>query len=294
MCDPPDIVCNRSTMQCVVGCILDPDLCYGGWICAYSTGHCCDPHDPGCLPPADGGAGCSADTDCAGSPGTVCEVGACVPGCAQAGCAMPMVCLPSGHCGPPGNACARDADCDAGSICVGGTCSVAPNGGATTCAGGTVVRTTCNQLSSVSQWRFCVGAAGPAACPYCVDGSCYRPGICSLDTECHTGTRCTNGLCSPASPACPSTVAAADIQAGGFASGHELCVHEIVESGVTDYNGDTVLKLGPTGLYGIVSPLYQSTLAPVTVGQPATLHGTVRWNAWRTRWELHPIDWIGP
>jgi hypothetical protein len=118
--------------------------------------------------------------------------------------------------------------------------------------------------------------------------------VCSTAADCHTGTGCTGGLCVPTAPACPSTIDAASVRAGGFASGHELCVHDVVESATVDYNGDVLLKIGTTGLEAIVPPLYQSILSAPTVGQAATLHGTVRWNAWRTRWELHPVDWIGP
>src|SRR5579871_174995 len=176
-CDPPDLVCKKSTMTCVPGCNLDPAVCYGGWICNFSTGRCCDPSYPDCRQPMP--SGCNVDGDCASKPGTVCEASVCVPSCAMGGCVAPMVCMGDGHCGPVG-ACARDIDCDAGSYCTqAGACAVLPEAGAEPCDGGDSVSVTCNEKTSASTFKQCIGAPGAADCPWCIDGSCYRPGLCA-------------------------------------------------------------------------------------------------------------------
>jgi hypothetical protein len=292
-CDWPVFVCKRATMLCVAGCDLDPSTCYGGWICNFSTGRCCDPDAPDCRGAPDGGAGCNSDDDCASRPGTVCLVGACVPDCTQSGCDPPLSCTTSGHCGPPGGGCARDSDCDAGSYCAPtGACVVLASGGPVACAGGTVVRDDCDPLRTAAGWRSCVGAPGPPSCPYCSEGSCYHPRLCDGDADCHLGDTCTGGLCQAAAPQCPVVVAAQSVVAGGFAAGREVCVHDTVADGSTSYDGSAVLHLGASRLTAILPPLYLAAgLATPPVSDTITLHGVVRWDQWRTHWELYPVDW---
>lgn len=295
-CDPPAIVCDPSVGHCVNGCNIDPSQCTGGSICDSSQGHCCDPGQPSCHGRVDAGAGCNGDNDCAAQPGTVCSGGACVLGCAQTGCTLPMTCQPSGHCAPTGM-CARDADCDVASYCTAaGMCLVLPNGGATPCAGGAIDRTGCNELGSVSEWQKCVGPPGPATCPYCVEGSCLHPGVCAAASDCHAGTTCSAGLCSPTAPQCPSTVPASKVLGGAFAAGRLVCVRDYVSYVSTDsYDRDFTIRMGTGELYGEITPLYQT----IGVGRPSqgstvTVHGAVRWNDWYHRWELRPIDWWAP
>jgi hypothetical protein len=286
-CDPPDLICNKSSSKCAPGCNLDPDTCYGGWICNFGNGRCCDPDGPNCTPASV--AGCSSDGDCAAKPGTVCLLGACEPDCAQSGCTQPMVCGANGHCGPNG-ACARDADCDLGSYCdSNGSCTVAPVGGAAGCAGGTAVSNACNEKTTPATFRTCVGAAGPASCPYCVDGSCFHPGVCAGAADCHRGDSCSGGLCFATQADCPSTVSAASVIAGMYGAGKELCVHDVVQSAFTGYLGDEVLSLG--GMTAVISPVYlgAGVKAPA-VNATITAHGTVRWDQGRQKWELHPVD----
>jgi hypothetical protein len=85
---------------------------------------------------------------------------------------------------------------------------------------------------------------------------------------------------------------AQDVVAGGYAAGHEVCIHDTVASASTSYDGAAVLHLGASDLTAIVPALYQAAgITPPPVGRAVTLHGIVRWDQWRTHWELLPVDW---
>ncbi len=291
-CAPPDLVCKPS-MTCAAGCGLDPSACAAGWTCDVKSGHCCDPSQGACAPAPDGG-GCDDDPDCAAMPGTICQAGACVPSCKTAGCAAPLACGADGHCAPA-SGCTRDDECDPGSSCTpAGACVVLPNGGRTDCAGGVIVETTCNQKSTAATFTACVKKSGPAACPYCSEGSCYRPGLCASAADCHRGDACTGGLCHPIAPQCPSTVSAASVVAGQWAAGREVCVRDAVGSGSDAYNGDVFLRLGAANLPVTLTPLYLGAgLQRPTVGATIVVRGVVRWDDWHGRFELDPVQWWG-
>jgi hypothetical protein len=291
-CEPPDVICKTASKQCVAGCDLDPTVCYGGWICDYATGRCCDPKYPDCRVPA--GGGCNSDGDCAPKPDTVCMAGTCAPGCAQSGCTAPMLCAPTGHCGPAGGVCARDADCDGASACShAGSCVVLADGGAIGCAGGTQVYSSCNQPGSPSTWASCVGAPGPPGCPYCFEGSCFHAGLCSTPNDCHGGDDCVAGLCRPSAPECPTIVTAAEIVGGGFAAGHEVCVQGRVSAASDELDGNVLVHLGSSpGVYAeITAPYLAAGVSRPSVGDTITVHGTVRWDQSHSQWEILPIDW---
>jgi hypothetical protein len=239
---------------------------------------------------------CNTDSECAGWPANICSGGACVPGCTQSGCATPLVCQSAtGHCAVA--SCATDADCDAGSYCSqAGMCLVLAFAGPIACAGGTQVPYRCATKTSPSDFVACAGPPGPVGCPYCLDGSCYHPGLCSSANDCHRGDQCLNGLCVVQAPQCPQTVALADVVAGKIAAGKEVCVSGTVEALRTGYDGMNEIKLDTSPyLFVDVSPLYQSAgVALPQVGQKVTLHGTVRWDAGHNDRELLPVDWFAP
>jgi hypothetical protein len=290
-CGPPDFVCKSSTHTCAAGCTIDPSVCFNGWLCHVAAGRCCAPTDVDCYQPAAAPPPCLGDGDCAGQAGTVCARGACLPGCAQTGCAAPLGCAASGHCAPSGG-CARDADCDAASYCApNGTCVVLGDGGPSPCRGGAVVSESCNPRTTGPDLIACAGAAGPAACPFCFDGSCYHPGLCASASDCHAGDACTGGLCRAIAPACPTVIEPDLVLAGAFAAGREVCVHGAVSDAFDAGDGDAVFHVGTAALAATITPLYLSVgVAHPAVGAMVTVHGTVRWDNQRQRWELLPVD----
>ena len=108
-CAPPSTVCEGE--RCVPGCDQPrtPLVCGPDEVCRRGSGRC------GAAPPP----GCSTDADCA-PPRTVCEGGACVAGCLDAGCPDDETCgALTGRCEPPAlgelsDACSDDADCRSG------------------------------------------------------------------------------------------------------------------------------------------------------------------------------------
>jgi hypothetical protein len=241
---------------------------------------------------------CNSDAECPNAPANICSGGFCVPGCGSGGlCAAPLVCNPaSGHCEPPsGSGCARDTDCDPGSYCSqSGACTVSPYGGPTNCEGGTAVSYTCASKTTPATFASCVGAPGPVGCPYCIDSSCMHPGLCTTSNDCHAGDGCISGLCHVLDPPCPPSaiVALADVVAGKYAAGKEVCVQGTVSLTRTGYDGELEIKLNSSPyLYVDVEPMYGITLP--MAGQNVTVHGTVRWDAGHQDRELLPVDWIG-
>jgi hypothetical protein len=290
-CDPPDLVCRASTRTCVAGCTVS-DSCTEGFDCDPVTGHCCS----GCAGRPDAGQGCNSDFECVGAPANICSGGACVPGCTQTGCTSPLACDPSsGHCMVA--RCSRDSDCDDGSYCTQSSrCAVLAYGGKIDCAGGAVVWYRCAIKTTPAEMAACTGPPGPVGCPYCIDHSCYHPGLCAGDSDCHGGDSCVDGLCRVDEPACPTIVPIADVVAGRFAAGKEVCVRGKVSQVRSGYDGMNEVKLDASPfLYVDVSPLYLA--AGVTlpaVGQTVTAHGTVRWDASHDDYELLPVDFFGP
>ncbi|HEY7954574.1 MAG TPA: hypothetical protein VII38_04740 [Polyangia bacterium] len=293
-CEPPASVCASAAHVCVAGCTLSP--CAGGEVCNPATGRCCDPNDPTCPRPRDGGAECNSDSECPGAPANICSAGACVPGCAATGCTQPLTCdAPTGHCST--EMCARDLDCDPGSYCTQASrCAVLAYGGAIACAGGAVVYYHCAQESAPAAFASCVGAPGPGGCPYCIDGSCFHPGLCTDDNGCHRGDTCVSGLCVVSAPPCPSLVTIDQITDGVFAAGKEVCVRGKVTSLRSGSDGMNEIRLGDSPfLFVDVSPLYlQAGVALPKLDQTVTVHGTVRWDAGHNDRELLPVDFIGP
>jgi hypothetical protein len=293
-CDPPDIVCRVATKSCVAGCTLS-GLCAAGQLCDPKGGHCCDVGAPGCEAPDGGAPACNGDPDC-GAPNPVCVGGHCVTSCTTSGCAPPLSCdALSGHCRTLG--CARDADCDSGSFCdQTGACEVLPYGGPSACAGGRVVSYTCATQESPAAWRSCTGAPGAAGCPYCIDGSCFRPGLCQAASDCHRGDDCVAGLCRVSAPECPVVVPLSQVAGGMLAAGKEVCVHDRVAAVRSGYDGIIEIKLGAVPyLFVDVPIMYRDAGVQVpTPGVTVTVHGTVRWDAGHADWELLPVDFVGP
>jgi hypothetical protein len=295
MCDPPAAVCNRSTHTCVAGCTLHG--CDNGLRCNDNDGHCCDPASPDCPAEPDGGAECNGDSECPGTPANICSGGACVPGCAATGCSAPLACdQSSGHCAT--TACARDLDCDPGSYCTQAqTCVVLAFGGKIACAGGTKVSFDCEEKTTPADFRACAGAPGPSGCPYCIDGSCFHPGLCSTQADCHRGNGCINGLCRVQAPECPTVVSLAEIFAGTFAAGKEVCVRDVVTSLRQGSDGTNEIRLGTTPyLFVDVTDMHKAAGVRIpNLDETVTVHGTVRWDSGHNDRELLPVDWVsGP
>ncbi len=293
MCDPPASVCAASTHTCVVGCTLGP--CADGLACQPQTGHCCDPSQPNCARPPDGGVGCNSDSECPNAPATICSAGACVPGCATSGCTAPLSCAASGHCQTV--TCARDDDCDPGSYCAQtGGCTVLAFGGQIECAGGTKVPYRCSSKMTAGDFTACVGAAGPSGCPYCIDDSCFHPGLCQDASQCHRGDDCIGGLCTVQPAQCEELVQLADVVKGRYAAGKEVCVRDQVTSQRTGYDGMLEIKLGTSPyLFVDVAPMYAAAGVRIpSVGEVVTVHGVVRWDAGHYDRELLPVDWVSP
>jgi hypothetical protein len=290
-CDPPELVCRPSTHTCVAGCTLSG--CAPGHRCVAATGRCCDASAADCPAPTDMAGVCNIDFECVGAPANICSAGMCVPGCAQTGCTAPLTCTPSGHCALA--ACRTDADCDPGSYCAqSATCTVLSFAGKISCAGGTPVSFQCAQAATPAEFTACAGLPGPGGCPYCIDGSCFHPGFCQTVNDCHRGDECIAGLCRVATPECPQVVTIADINAGHYGAGKDVCVTGKV-SFVRNpgYDGMVEIKIGTTPfLYVDETPLYGLRIP--AMGETVTVHGTVRWDAGHNDYELLPIDWISP
>jgi hypothetical protein len=187
-------------------------------------------------------------------------------------------------------------DCDPGSYCTqSGTCSVLAFGGAIRCAGGSNVYYSCAIKTTPSQFASCAGSPGPGGCPYCIEGSCFHPGLCASANDCHRADACVGGLCRVQPSECPSTVSISQINAGTFAAGKEVCVHDIVTNVQSGYDGNKEVRLGNSPyLYLEVEPMYESAgVAVPAVGQAVTVHGTVRWDSGHEDRELLPVDWFG-
>jgi hypothetical protein len=292
-CDPPDLVCRTSTNTCVAGC-TSSDTCAEGFRCDPSSGHCCD--GPSCPDRPDAAEGCNSDFECVGAPALICSGGACVPGCGQTGCAAPLQCDPtSGHC--ERSRCARDADCDDGSACTQASrCEVLAFAGQIECAGGAVVYYRCAIKETPADLVACAGAPGPVGCPYCIDHSCFHPGVCARDGDCHGGDSCVDGLCRVEEPPCPTIVPIADVVNGRFAAGKEVCVRGKVTQVRAGYDGMNEVRLDSSPfLYVDVPPMYVSAgVALPSLGAMVTVHGTVRWDASHDDYELLPVDFIAP
>ena len=294
-CEPPTLVCNKSG-TCVAGCDENPAICTGGLVCKTTTGHCCDPGQAGCTstPPM----GCIDDLACKSQPGTVCSGGVCHAGCSTSGCAAPLMCSSADRCWPA--TCARDDDCGHDSYCAdngtSGVCKALTSSGASTCPAGVAsISSTCNESHTVDTFTDCAGKISTVpGCPWCVQGACYEPGLCKLAADCHNEDGCVSGLCRPEQPVCPTFVPAADVLAGKFSAGHELCVKDSVASVFTSSDGDIVIALGSVKLAVEITPQYAgASKLTFTVGETLTVHGPVRWNQWRTRWEIRPVDYAG-
>ena len=82
-------------------------------------------------------------------------------------------------------------------------------------------------------------------------------------------------------PTCTTVAAIADVLAGKYAAGNELCISSVVKSVSTGYDGMTELRINesPTR-YVDVEKMYQNAGVVVPMlGQTVTLRGTVRWDA---------------
>ena len=293
-CDAPEVVCNAATSTCAASCVLT-GTCPTGLACDRSSGRCCDPDEHGCRATGDAPHGCQDDDDC-GAPAHVCQANECVPGCATTACSGALSCDPaSGHCSP--SACQRDSDCDDSSTCTQlHTCVPLKLRGYGSCSGGSKVDFSCAAKSSAASFVGCSGAGGPATCPYCIDDSCFAPGLCSTSADCSAGLGCSAGLCVAQAPQCPTLVELTDVVNGRYHAGKAICVRAKVTSVRSGYDGAVEVRLGTSPyLYVDVLEMYEQAGVKVpTVGDTVTVHGTLRWDEDHGDRELLPVDWIGP
>ncbi|MDF1563564.1 MAG: hypothetical protein P1V51_11000 [Deltaproteobacteria bacterium] len=191
--------CEALTGKCVstTGCTSDA-ACGSLERCDLATGTCI------------GDPGCTRDLDCS-PPQTICEGGACVPGCAQSGCSGTDTCEAStGRCQPVGG-CSTDAQCSPPArICEGGAC--VPGCGDTGCSTGwTCLAATgrCESDGSCTSDAECGAPARICHSGSCIDGC--TPGGCGTEWSCNTSTgRCESGTggcisdanCSPPAAIC--------------------------------------------------------------------------------------------
>jgi hypothetical protein len=249
---------------------------------------------------------CNSDSECPGAPANICSAGHCLPGCAAGGaCPAGLVCdVDSGHCRTPAPTCARDTDCDPGSYCTqSGQCLVLAYGGSGNCPDGvTAVLYACATKETAADFAACVGSAGPFGCPYCIDNSCFHPGLCASGADCHAGDACIGGLCvvqpssSPSAPTpCPSVVDIGDVIKGVYAAGKEVCVRGTVMQMRSGLDGEYEIRLGQLPfVYVDVEPMYvHGGVVLPKLGATVTVHGVVRWDAGHADRELLPVDWIG-
>lgn len=163
------------------------------------------------------------------------------------------------------------------------------------CAGGTKVDYTCAMAKSAASFAACTDDAGPSSCPFCIDDSCFAPGLCATSADCSAGLACTNGLCVPQSPQCPTTVELEDVVKGRYAAGKVVCVRAKVTSVRSGYDGVIELRLGTSPyLYADVLEMHRNAGVKIpTVGDLVTVQGIVRWDYGHGDRELLPVDWIG-
>lgn len=292
-CDAPDVVCNAATSSCAASCVLTGS-CPKGLSCDRAHGRCCDPDDSSCQASRVPTVGCRDDDDC-GAPAQICQANACMAGCTSTSCAAPLACdVATGHCAPA--ACARDSDCDDASTCTQGhVCVPLQQRGYSDCAGGKKVDYTCAIAESATSFSACAGDRGPPTCPYCIDDSCFQPGLCSTADDCGAGLDCVGGLCLARAPQCPVVVALVDVVNGRFAVGKAVCVRAKVTSVRSGYDGAIEVRIGTSPyLYVDVLQMYRRAGVKVpTVGDTVTVHGAVRWDDDHGDRELLPVDWIG-
>jgi hypothetical protein len=164
------------------------------------------------------------------------------------------------------------------------------------CAGGRALSYRCASEEIPAALMSCAGDAGPAGCPYCLDGSCFDAGLCAASSDCHREASCQLGLCRGDAGACASEVTVASVIAGLYGAGKQVCVSGRVKSIRSGYDGMIELKIESGAfLFADLPQMYR--LAGVTepsVGAQVRVHGTVRWDASHGDWELSPVDWIGP
>jgi hypothetical protein len=187
----------------------------------------------------------------------------------------------------------HDIDCDPGSYCTQqDRCAVLGFGGPVACAAtAPSVSARCAASKDAASFLACVGDGGPSGCPYCLGSSCYEPGTCEGDNDCHAGAHCETGLCRTDASGCPSVVSIADVFHGVFSAGKQVCVTGRVEQVRSGYDGLIEIKLDQSPyLYVDVPPMY--ALSIPSVGQTITVHGTVRWDASHNDRELCPVDFI--
>ncbi len=218
------VTCVGGGQQCDTG---HPGICAAGVTQCTASGTTCQQISQA------GTEKCNAvDDDCNGQTdegdicptGLVCDKGTCVTNCQQGEfqCPSGLVCSANGHCVDP--AC-KDVTCDAGKVCIGGTCKGACDGvvcpyqqvcraGACVdpCAGVTcgsnqvcdtgicVNRCDCLPCAAnkacVSSTGVCIAAACAgvtcAAGKHCEAGSCV--GSCT-GVVCPSGQACDSGQC---------------------------------------------------------------------------------------------------
>lgn len=192
-------ICEGTT--CVPGCASagSPLTCAAATeMCNATTGRC----EPVVAPM------CQMDAEC-GAPRQVCESGACVAGCAEAGapaCGAGTQCdAATGRCAapPPPPPCADDAACGSpAGICEQGACAPGCNSvGGASCGAGTVCNTNtgrCQQVAGpCTMDAQCMAPLSVCEGGQCV-GGCGQPGgiQCSGSTACNAAT----GRCDPVAP----------------------------------------------------------------------------------------------
>ncbi len=248
--------CNTLTQVCIDGsrtCVDDTTCAAIGQLCEPTTQQCVDCYEPShCTAPTmcianqcqDPSGGCVLDTDC-NPPGTVCEGGACVPGCSDPRtpipCGLGTVCnTTNGRCEAGNVTCQDDNECSPpNTVCESGQCipgcgqvgGLQCTGGAT-CNPGTGRCETSNTCTDDTE---CAAPATICEAGVCVSG-CGQPGglACNAGTVCDTNTgRCvtvsgpcgSDAECGPPTTVCESGQCIGGCgQVGGIqCSGNTVC-----------------------------------------------------------------------
>ncbi len=309
-CNAPSSICESGA--CVSGC-ANGGACYSGWSCDENTGYCSAPVFDGGTS-ADAGVACRSDVDC-GPPDLICLHGTCALGCTKNDslCDSGWSCdVGSGHCHPPaidggsdgstdggfgdaGMRCTSDQQC-APDVCVQGAC--VPSAGSA-CA----QDMDCTATQACTRAGVCVAVPldktcgeRDAGCPTgltCKDDVCFNGGFCVADADCPASQSCQGGLCFP-TISC-SAAAVADILAGHYSSGREVCISGHIVSAFVESEQDVFIRLadtanGPTLTLEITPPYRQAGVT--SVGASGQAIGTVRYDRRHKRWEVQPVKYL--
>ncbi|MCB9526351.1 MAG: hypothetical protein H6702_23650 [Myxococcales bacterium] len=231
---PPGYYCKER--RCDLDCRTSRD-CPPGQSC--ESGECLGAQPDRGAPPDMASPQCRADADCA-PPSTVCESGACVPGCATTGCGAGQTCgADTGRCAafdcrrdgcPDGQACDRDT----------GACVSAPPCDPP-CAEDEycdldlrrcVLRQTCADTGCPDGW-YCDGQTGMCLEPDCNRDGCLGQRVCNEQSgqcedppfDCRNGDPCGAGeRCDEQTGRCLGRAALGERCDRAFHCASDMCV----------------------------------------------------------------------